>query len=64
LSELCSAGLVQRTVREGPPVTVGYRLTDAGEALLPALEELMSWSRRYLSEERCREARRDRRRKA
>jgi len=64
LAELSAAGLVQRTVREGPPVTVGYRLTAAGEALLPALEELMEWSRRYLSEERCREARRPRRRKA
>ncbi len=64
LSELSGAGLVQRTVREGPPVTVGYRLTAAGEALLPALEELMAWSRRYLTEERCREARQDRRRKS
>ncbi|WP_152361702.1 winged helix-turn-helix transcriptional regulator [Microlunatus speluncae] len=64
LSELAGAGLVQRTVREGPPVTVGYRLTPAGEALLPALEELMAWARRHLTEERCREARQDRRRKA
>jgi DNA-binding HxlR family transcriptional regulator len=63
LSELSAAGLVQRSVREGPPVTVGYRLTDAGEALLPALEELMAWSRSHLTEEGCREARRDRRRK-
>ncbi len=63
LSELSGAGLVQRTVREGPPVTVGYRLTPAGEALLPALEELMAWSRSHLTEERCQEARRDRRRK-
>ncbi|GAB3761980.1 winged helix-turn-helix transcriptional regulator [Microlunatus parietis] len=60
LSELSGAGLVQRTVREGPPVTVGYRLTAAGEALLPALEELMVWSRQHLTDERCQAATRKR----
>jgi DNA-binding HxlR family transcriptional regulator len=44
LSELCSAGLVQRSVDAGPPVAVDYRLTNAGQALLPALRELTNWA--------------------
>lgn len=44
LSELGKAGLVQRTVDDGPPVAVGYRLTPAGQALLPALRELTTWA--------------------
>jgi DNA-binding HxlR family transcriptional regulator len=44
LTELCGAGLVQRSVNEGPPVAVDYRLTAAGLALLPALGELMTWA--------------------
>src|ERR1019366_4615775 len=35
LAELCRAGLVQRSVDEGPPIAVGYTLTPAGLALLP-----------------------------
>jgi DNA-binding HxlR family transcriptional regulator len=44
LGELCGAGLVSRTVDEGPPVAVGYELTSAGTALLPALHELTTWA--------------------
>jgi DNA-binding HxlR family transcriptional regulator len=44
LTELCGAGLVQRSVDEGPPVAVDYRLTAAGQALLPALRELTNWA--------------------
>ncbi|MTD15445.1 transcriptional regulator [Nakamurella sp. YIM 132087] len=44
LAELGRAGLVLRTVCEGPPVTVVYRLTDRGQALLPALTELSVWA--------------------
>ena len=44
LSELHDAGLVTRTVREGPPVSVTYGLADAGRALLPALFELSAWA--------------------
>ncbi len=36
LSELDQAGLVERVVQAGPPVAVTYRLTDRGQALLPA----------------------------
>lgn len=57
LSELALAGLVLRTVDEGPPVTVTYTLTPAGQALVPALEELASWAAEHLTEERCSKAR-------
>ncbi|GAB3678891.1 winged helix-turn-helix transcriptional regulator [Angustibacter aerolatus] len=50
LSELARAGLVQRDVEPGPPVSVGYRLTDAGRALLPALAELTTWARENLTD--------------
>ncbi len=48
LSGLTSAGLVQRSVEEGPPVAVDYRLTDAGRGLLPALQELTVWAEKNL----------------
>ena len=48
LSALCNAGLVSRTVAEGPPVSVGYELTDAGRALLPALEQIGRWADEHL----------------
>ncbi|MGZ4522375.1 MAG: winged helix-turn-helix transcriptional regulator [Oryzihumus sp.] len=44
LTELAGAGLVQRTVDEGPPLAVTYTLTPAGHALLPALRELTAWA--------------------
>jgi DNA-binding HxlR family transcriptional regulator len=48
LSELCTAGLVERRVFVGPPVSVEYKLTPAGEALLPAMQALTTWSRTNL----------------
>lgn len=48
LAELSTAGLVVRSVDEGPPVAVEYRLTPAGEALRPALGELTSWAATHL----------------
>ncbi len=45
LSELTKAGLVQRSVEEGPPVSVAYQLTPSGQGLLPALNELSNWAR-------------------
>jgi DNA-binding HxlR family transcriptional regulator len=44
LVELVGAGLVQRTVDAGPPVAVTYQATEAGQALVPALEALTSWA--------------------
>jgi len=42
------AGVLVRSVKEGPPVSVTYTLTDAGEALLPALEEIGRWADLHL----------------
>ncbi|NDK88555.1 helix-turn-helix transcriptional regulator [Gordonia desulfuricans] len=44
LGELGRAGLVERVVDDGPPITVGYSLTASGEALLPALREITAWA--------------------
>ena len=49
LGELTKAGLLARTVAEGPPVSVTYSLTDAGRALLPALEQIRRWAERHLT---------------
>jgi DNA-binding HxlR family transcriptional regulator len=49
LGELTEAGLVARTVAEGPPVSVTYSLTEAGRALLPALEQIRRWAERHLT---------------
>ena len=48
LSELCDAGVVTRTVTEGPPLAVTYALTEAGRALLPALERISLWADEHL----------------
>jgi DNA-binding HxlR family transcriptional regulator len=48
LSELTAAGVVLREVDPGPPVAVRYRLTEAGEALAPVLNDLMTWAREHL----------------
>lgn len=48
LTELGTAGLVVREVDEGPPLRVSYRLTGAGAALAPALEELRQWAEAHL----------------
>jgi DNA-binding HxlR family transcriptional regulator len=50
LSELTNAGLLVRSVDEGPPVSVSYALTEAGQALLPALEQIGQWAGRHLPE--------------
>jgi DNA-binding HxlR family transcriptional regulator len=48
LSDLAGAGLIARTVEEGPPVSVSYALTDRGEALVPALEQISLWAQEHL----------------
>lgn len=53
LGELAAAGLVQRTVEEGPPVSVTYRVTDAGAALVPALDALADWAETNLPAAGC-----------
>ncbi len=52
LSELTHCDLIAREVTGGPPVAVSYRLTVRGEALMPALNELISWSRANLLQQR------------
>jgi DNA-binding HxlR family transcriptional regulator len=49
LGELTKAGLLARTVTEGPPVSVTYTLTKAGRALLPALEQIRRWAEHHLT---------------
>ena len=49
LGELTGAGLITRTVAEGPPVSVTYTLTRAGRELLPALEQISRWAERHLT---------------
>ena len=44
LSELHTGGLVERDVQHGPPVSVVYRLSDGGAALVPALQALSAWA--------------------
>ena len=48
LRELAEAGLVSRTVIQGPPVSVSYALTEAGRGLLPALEQISRWAEEFL----------------
>jgi DNA-binding HxlR family transcriptional regulator len=44
LSELQGAGLIVRSVEPGPPVSVSYRLSDTGSALIPAMHALSDWA--------------------
>jgi DNA-binding HxlR family transcriptional regulator len=48
LSDLAKAGLIARTVCEGPPLAVSYALTDRGDALMPALGQISLWSQEHL----------------
>jgi DNA-binding HxlR family transcriptional regulator len=57
MKELEARGVVTRHVDPGPPVRVLYELTDMGQSLEPALEELKSWARRWLRAEKQRAAR-------
>jgi DNA-binding HxlR family transcriptional regulator len=51
LADLAAAGLIARTVDDGPPVSVSYALTDRGNALMPALEQIALWAHEHLSED-------------
>jgi DNA-binding HxlR family transcriptional regulator len=48
LTTLVEAGLVIRTVHEGPPVAVSYSLTPAGRALIPVLGQISAWAEEHL----------------
>jgi DNA-binding HxlR family transcriptional regulator len=49
LADLAGAGLIARTVDEGPPISVSYALTDRGNALIPALKQIGLWASEHLS---------------
>ncbi|HEY0239280.1 MAG TPA: helix-turn-helix domain-containing protein [Friedmanniella sp.] len=49
LSGLAAAGIVTRVVDSGPPVSVTYALSPAGQALVPALDELRLWAEQHLT---------------
>ncbi len=51
MKELEAHGLVERTVRPGPPVRVEYCLTRKGRELEPALTQLRGWARRWLADD-------------
>jgi DNA-binding HxlR family transcriptional regulator len=51
LYDLAAAGLISRTVDEGPPLAVSYALTDRGKALLPALAQITLWAQEHLVED-------------
>ena len=48
LSDLAGAGLIVRTVDDGPPLGVSYALSDRGRALVPALEQIALWAQEHL----------------
>ena len=50
LSDLQEKGLVERTVVDERPVHVEYALTEHGQGLSAAVEELERWGREYLRE--------------
>ena len=47
LRELEAEGLVSRSVHAGTPPRVEYELTEKGEALRPAIDELSAWAERW-----------------
>jgi len=49
LRELEEEGLVQRDVEAGTPVRVTYSLTECGNQLGPAINELKAWAKRWNS---------------
>jgi DNA-binding HxlR family transcriptional regulator len=61
LNELAKAGLIDRTVLDGPPLGVLYQLTESGRALGPGLLRLGEWAEQYLAPAARPRARRTRR---
>src|SRR5438445_5861118 len=49
LNELARAGLIDRTVLDGPPLGVLYQLTESGRAIGPGLVTLGDWAERYMA---------------
>jgi DNA-binding HxlR family transcriptional regulator len=51
LNELARAGLIDRTVIDGPPLGVIYQLTESGRAIGPGFFKLGEWAERYMASE-------------
>lgn len=51
LREFEAEGLVERNVEAASPVKVGYRLTEKGAALKPAIRELRQWADHWNGEQ-------------
>jgi DNA-binding HxlR family transcriptional regulator len=49
LNELANAGLIDRTVLDGPPLGVLYQLTESGRAIGPGFLKLGEWAERYMA---------------
>jgi len=49
MKELEARGIVERRVQPDSPARVEYSVTEMGRELAPALDELKSWSRRWLA---------------
>ena len=47
LKALESAGVLERTPYSDGPVRYTYRLTESGMALMPVLDSLLEWGKRY-----------------
>ena len=47
LRELEESGLVSRTIHDTMPVRVDYSITEAGESLVPILDEFRDWMVAY-----------------
>src|SRR2546422_7212456 len=56
LDELSRAGLIDRTVLDGPPIGVIYQLTESGRAMGPGLLKLGEWAERYIPPQARRQA--------
>ena len=61
LDELSRAGLIDRTVLDGQPLRVVYRLTESGRAIGPGLSKLGEWADRYMAPPMKRKSSRSRR---
>ncbi|MGW0807222.1 winged helix-turn-helix transcriptional regulator [Nonomuraea sp. NPDC002799] len=48
LRELEAAGLIERRVLATSPVRVEYHLTEMGQELRPVLDELVTWSHKWI----------------
>lgn len=53
LRELEKDGLISRTVYPVVPPKTEYNLTDFGKSLVPILDEMCSWGKKYLNITQC-----------